>query len=390
MRNFSRRLRTFSNGLSSNKLEHAMTISIALGRENMMTKDKLLGKVLTAFVVASALALTACGAGSNSDTGKASPMSSAYANGSQAAMSDSYYENWAYDSVAASETVYEEGASTGTMGQTSGESFQSAGQPGSGLPVDDSRKLIRTVNLDVETKEFDQMIASVEEQVRNLNGYIEQMDTYNGSKYSGSRSNRYSNLTVRVPKRSLDTFLKAVDDEGNIVSRTESVEDVTLDYVDTESRKNSLLVEQERLLSFLEKAESLEDIITLEERLSEVRYQLERMESRLRTYDNKVDYATVYMRIEEVKELTPPPVEEEETVWDRLTNGFMENLNDVKDGIVDFFIWIVVNIPYLVIWAIRIAVIVVIVKLIIKSRRKKKTAQLASEQAEPPVENKQS
>lgn len=353
-----------------------------------MKRDKLLGKVLMAFAVVSTLTLTACGAGADSTPAKSDTMNGAAYAEPQVAMSYSDYDSMAdgiYGSMA-EEAAYEGGVSTGTVG----ESFQSAGQSGSGLKVDDSRKLIRTVNLNVETKEFDQMLASIEEQVTTLNGYIEQMNTYNGSKYSGSRSNRSSNLTVRVPKQSLDTFLKAVDDTGNIISRTESVEDVTLDYVDTESRKNSLLVEQERLLSFLEKAESLEDIITLEERLSEVRYQLERMESMLRAYDNKVDYATVYMSIAEVKELTPPPVEEEETVWTRLTNGFMENLEDVKDGIVDFFVWIVVNIPYLVIWAIRIAVIVVIVKLIIRSRRKKKAAKLAGNQAVPPVENKQS
>lgn len=336
---------------------------------------------LAAFALTFVLALSACGAKSEMSFTQSSPSNSGGAvQPAMEAMDSSFYEEGGlYDGAA--EAVSEEGASTG-------EGFGSGQQTsGSGLKVDDSRKLIRTVNLDVETKEFDQMLAAIEEHVAKLNGYIEQMDTYNGSKYSGRQSKRSSRLTVRVPKSSLDAFLQAVDDAGNIVSRTESVEDVTLDYVDTESRKSSLLVEQERLLSFLEKAESLEDIIILEERLSEVRYQLERMESRLRTYDNKVDYATVYLSVAEVKELTPPPVEEE-TIWDRVSGGFMESLDDVKDGIVDFFVWIVVNIPYLAVWAVWIAVIVIIVKLIVRSRRKRKKAKLENAQAAPPVETK--
>ncbi|MCM1090586.1 MAG: DUF4349 domain-containing protein [Butyrivibrio sp.] len=358
----------------------------------MMTNKRF----FAALALVSALALTACG---QSESDSAYPAEAiGMSNGSYNSKSTQAYGGAAeaYEDLDyVSESYMEEGGAWDTTqsGETSeigGESFRSAVTSGSGSAVNDSRKLIRTVNLDVETKEFDQMLAEIEEQVAKLNGYIEQMDTYNGSKYSGSLNNRSSDLTVRVPKQSLDTFLKTVDDTGNIVSRTESVEDVTLDYVDTESRKSSLLVEQERLLSFLEKAESLEDIITLEERLSEVRYQLERMESRLRTYDNKVDYATVYMSIREVKELTPPPVEEEEeTVWERLSNGFMENLIDVKDGIVDFFVWIVVDIPYLVIWAVRIAVIVFIVRLIIRYRRKRNAAKMADIQAAPPMENKQ-
>ena len=68
-------------------------------------------------------------------------------------------------------------------------------------------------------------------------------------------------------------------------------------------------------------------IITLEDRMSTVRYQLESMESQLRTYDNMVDYSTVHMNIQEVKELTPV-IEEEETAWERFVNGFKESLKD--------------------------------------------------------------
>ena len=101
-----------------------------------------------------------------------------------------------------------------------------------------------------------------------------------------------------------------------------------------ESHKKTLETEQERLMALLEQAESLEDILTLEKYLSDVRYQLERMESQLRTYDNLVDYTTVHMYITEVKELTPEPPEEEETPGQRLVNGFMESLEDVKDGLI--------------------------------------------------------
>lgn len=247
-------------------------------------------------------------------------------------------------------------------------------QENKSMLADSDRKLIRTVGLNVETKEFDGLLSAVEGQVNALGGYIESMDTYNGSNYSSRDSGRYSNLTVRIPKQHLDTFLNAVAEAGNIVSRNENVEDVTLAYVDMESRKKSLETEQERLTALLETAGSLEDIITLEDRLSSVRYQLESMESQLRTYDNKVDYSTVNMYIREVKELTPV---EEETTGERIVNGFLESLEDVKDGLVDFFIWFVVSIPYLAVWAVIIAIIVVVIKAIMKHNRKKKAARLA-------------
>lgn len=243
----------------------------------------------------------------------------------------------------------------------------------------DARKLIKTVNLDVETQEFDGLLNALETQVEQLGGYIESMNTYNGSRYSysGREATRTSNLTVRIPQKELSGFVDAVSAAGNVVSRSENVEDVTLSYVDIESRKKSLETELERLQSFLEKAESLEDIITLEDRMSTVRYQLESMASQLRTYDNKVDFATVYMSIREVKEFTPV---EEETAWERLTGGFMESLKNVKDGFVEFFIWIVVHIPYLAVWAVVILIIVVAIKLIIRRNRRKKAEKTKVEE----------
>lgn len=55
---------------------------------------------------------------------------------------------------------------------------------------------------------------------------------------------------------------------------------MTLEYVDLESHKKTLQAEHERLLQLMEQAESIEDIITIEQRLSNVQYQLESMEAR--------------------------------------------------------------------------------------------------------------
>lgn len=247
------------------------------------------------------------------------------------------------------------------------------------VTVDTDRKMIRTVNLSAETREFEQAMNMLETQVRQLGGYIETMETYNGSRYSGSRSTRYSNMTVRIPKGKLDDFLETVSGVCNVTRRNEEVKDVTLSYVDIESRRDTLRTEQERLLSFLEKAESVQEIIALEERLSDVRYQLESMEARLRTIDNQVDFATVNLNLSEVQELTPV---QEPTAWERLAEGFMGNLGDVGEGLVNFCIWFVINIPYFVIWGIIITVAVLIIRRSFRRNKEKALAQAAKADAE--------
>lgn len=234
-----------------------------------------------------------------------------------------------------------------------------------------NRKLIKTVDMSVETKEFESLMTTLEARVKELGGYIEILDTYNGSAYSGYRSSRDASITLRIPQDRLEEFLKSVSDICNVVRRSDSVEDVTLTYVDMQSHRDALKTEQSRLLELMEQAESLEDILTIEERLTNIRYQLESMESRLRTMDNQVDYSTVYLSVSEVKELTPV---EEKTTGERIVEGFVDSLKDVRDDAVDFFVWFVINLPHLVIWTIVIAVIVLIIRKIRRKRKAKKEA----------------
>lgn len=237
-----------------------------------------------------------------------------------------------------------------------------------------NRKLIKTVNMRVETKEYDALLTGLSEQISSCGGYVEQMETYNGSIYSNRSPERSANMTIRIPEARLEDFLDAVSGLGNVIRRSETVEDVTLTYVDLESHKEALETEQSRLLELLEKAETVEDIITIEQRLSQVRYQLESMESQLRTYDNKISYSTVYLDIEEVRELTPVV---EETVWQRISGGFVKSIQSVADGFVEFVIWLLVNSPFLVIWT----VVITLVVLLLRFGRKKRVACKAVKEA---------
>lgn len=293
-----------------------------------------------------------------------------------------YGESSSWDD--ASDGIYAPGAGnaglgSAVMGSTGPASAGSLNAP-QGAPsketadvtVETDRKLIKTVRLSAETKEFEQAVGTLETQIRQLGGYIENMETYNGSRYSGYSSARYSNMTARIPKENLSEFLETVSGVCNVTRRNDDLKDVTLSYVDTQSRKATLRTEQERLLSFLGKAETVEEIIALEERMSEVRYQLESMEAKLRTMDNQVDFATVYLDISEVQELTPV---EEQTAWDRLAEGFMGSIGDIGEGFVNFAVWLASNILYLLIWAAVIAAIVLIVR---RSYRRSREKQLAA------------
>ena len=204
------------------------------------------------------------------------------------------------------------------------------------------------MSLDVETKNYDELTANVVSEVKALGGYVENSNSWNGSaySYSGSRT-RNTSMTLRIPADRLDEFLSHMADMSNITRRSENVTDVTLTYVDLESHKEALKAEEQRLIEMMEKAETIEDLITIEGRLSDIRYQVESMESQLRSYDNQVDYATLQLSITEVEELTPV---EDRNAFEKMGEGFISSLKGVGNGIVNFFVWLISNLPYLVVW----------------------------------------
>ena len=311
---------------------------------------------LLLFATLLSISLTACGGSSAMDS-VSSPASK------NEAMVEEYYDaEMGFTSGTGSVEITEQASGSQNVQQT-------------------SRKLIKTVDMSVETKEYDNLLVAVEGKVDFLGGYIESMETYNGSAYSSYRNSRNAHMTLRIPQESLDSFLEEISAISNVVRHSENVDDVTLQYVDLSSHKEVLLAEQDRLLELIDKAETIEDIITLENRLSNIRYQIESMESQLRTYDNKVTYSTVYLYIDEVKELTPV---KEETVWERITGGFGETIDDIVYNVTEACIWFVVNIPYLIIWAVVIIVMVLVLKKIKKRtmRIKAKEAALVKEEKE--------
>lgn len=243
--------------------------------------------------------------------------------------------------------------------------------------VASNRKLIRKVTMEVETLEFDSLTQMLEKEILSLGGYIEN-SSIQGKRHEYDNS-RYSEYVIRIPSSRIVEFEEKVESNANITMKNESTEDITLQYADTESRLKSLEIQQERLLALLEKADTLEEIIALESRLSEVRYELERHGKTLRTYDNLVDYATITLYIQEVVRMTTPkPM----GIWERIGTGLSDTIYNIYIGFTNFFVSLIVNLPYIIIWCGIIAFITIIG---LKIRKKLVKYALLEAQKDTPI-----
>ena len=134
----------------------------------------------------------------------------------------------------------------------------------------------------------------------------------------------------------------------------------------------------------MEQAETMSDLLEIEDRLTDVNYELDRYTSRLRTMDNQVDYATVYLSVQEVKEYTPV---QEQTLWKKISTGFVSSLKGLWQGLVDFFSWVVIKLPYLVVYGLILWGLSLLVR---KLHRVKKAKKAAKQQPDSPDQERNS
>lgn len=252
---------------------------------------------------------------------------------------------------------------------------KNAGSQESGTAQNDlsSRKIIKYAALNFETKTYDDFIAGLEQCIAELGGYIESSEAYGGGIYS-SRNSRNSHIVVRIPESQYNRFMNDVCAIGTLTYKSESSDDVTMSYVDTESHIKALETEYDALIEILDKAASLDDVIQLQSRITEVTYQLDSYKAQLRKYDDLITYCTVNIDVSEVWRETQN--EEVMSFGERIVSGLEETFYEIGEDLTDFSVWLITSLPYILIWAVLLTVLILLVRLCIQKIKRKKEQKL--------------
>lgn len=315
-------------------------------------------KIIIPFLALSLL-LSGCGSGSASRT--TSARNDSFSN------SYSMKQSYNYDSV-----IMEDMASVET-GAINGEPADDLEQTISEVQ-EQTRKLIKNVSLEMESTDLEKTISEIKINVEQVNGYIE-YSNISGQSYNSNES-RYSQMKIRIPQDKLDQFMNAAETSGNVKNKIENISDITLQYSDTEDHIKALETEQTRLFELMEQADSIESVIAIEERLSEVRYNLGAYESQMKIYDNQVDYSTVDIRVNEVKVYT---AKDRDGAGARIVAGFKQSCEFIKVFMIDLFVFLASYSPIIALIA---AIIFVIIKIIIATECRKKSKNKSSTKTE--------
>ena len=235
-------------------------------------------------------------------------------------------------------------------------------------------KIIYSANVQVETTDFDGTLASLSALIEDYEGWVES-SSVNGSNYSdrsrGNVSRRSANYTLRIPCERFDELMNSLSSLGNIPYTHVYTENVTAQYYDVQARLVAYSAQEQRLLEMMELAETVEDVIILEDRLTQVRYQIESLQSTLNNWDRQVSYSTVYLDITEVQEYSPEP-QVQPSFGQQLKSALQEGFHGMVVFLQGLLLGITASLPALLFLA---AVVILVVVLVKKARKKKKAAR---------------
>lgn len=237
----------------------------------------------------------------------------------------------------------------------------SASMKASEAPADLPAKIIRTLNLDLSTRDFEADRQRIEAAMKAAGAWSQ--STNLGSQYGSDL--RVLRMTLRVPSSQLDSLTNALRGVGRLVSYQENAEDVSERYADTQTRLRTQRSKMERLQALLAQALTMQDLITIESGIQETQYEIDRLEGSLKGLDNKVDYATLYLNLTELGPLQTSQ-DQAESLWQRVKSAVTAAFEGFLLLLSDLLVFLVVALPYVF----ALVILVLIIRHLIKRRKK--------------------
>ena len=206
------------------------------------------------------------------------------------------------------------------------------------------RRIIYNAYLDLEVRQYLDVTQNIEKTVTDMNGYIVSNQT---SRFDNDL--HHGNIQLRIPQESLDRFFNYLEDHEQIsINQRDLVgEDVTDQYVDLATRLDSREQLEDRLLTFMEEAETTEDLLNISRDLANVQYEIERIKGQMNYIDNRADFATVELSI--VERQTEFAHEQGLDVWERTKEQWLNSYNTLLIGATNLFVFVVGNLPIIIV-----------------------------------------
>lgn len=201
-------------------------------------------------------------------------------------------------------------------------------------------QLIKTATLDLDVETVEDTIEELTQILRQQQGDIldlnyEQSDAENMS--------QFASLQVRVPQANLDATLKKFGALGTIARQNITAEDVSDQLVDLDARLRNLRKAEESILKILDRAGSMNDVLTVSRELRTIRQEIEQIAAQQKNLQNRVAYSTINVQLEAIAPLV--------STRDPLGNQFNETWQVATRSLQDFTVFMLRFLLWLLVWS---------------------------------------
>jgi hypothetical protein len=240
------------------------------------------------------------------------------------------------------------------------------------------RMVIRTGNISVNVESVDKAASEIRQMTESSGGYVEnsQIDnvtvpkarTYGEDYTAKEETQKYANMTVRVPEIRFEDIFNNIKGMGELVSENMSDSDITAEYRDTAARVDNLKIQEQSLQQLMTKAKTVDEILKIETELNRVRTDIDINTGSLKRWDNLVQLSTIHIYMRELK---PEELKSVDVpgLWEKAYQGFIKAVNNVVSGLEKALIALIAAIPYLVMVGVVAAVGIVTAKKIIAKKK---------------------
>lgn len=230
-----------------------------------------------------------------------------------------------------------------------------------------NQMVIYQADLQLRVKKFEQTLQKIEEQVLKYGGYIAQSNVFKDGKEQVNGT-----ITIRIPQTHFQAFLHDAEGQAaEVLQRNITGTDVTEEYVDLESRLKSKKVVEERLTSFMQSATKTEDLLKISDDLASVQEEIEMIQGRMKFLENQTSLSTITITLYENKVIVPDLEDEDLNTWEKTKKQFMKSTNMLLAALSGLVVFVLGNLPILVI----MAVIVIGIFLYLKKFRNRNTGE---------------
>lgn len=245
-------------------------------------------------------------------------------------------------------------------------------------------KIIYSANATIETTDFDAAVEKLEAMIASYGGFVESSSVSGNNYYQSSHgyaSSRSADYRIRIPSASFAAVMGSLSELGNVPYSNTYTENITSQYYDVQARLNACLTQEQSLLDMMAKADTVSDLLEIQEQLSDVRYRIESLQSTLTNWDRQVSYSTISLSLQEVTEYTP---EAKLSFGQQLSLALSRGVKGLGEFFRDLLLWLLEAMPALIL----LAVVVVLVVLLVRRIRRKHAAKRQARTAAVPEEKK--